>query len=96
MKKFAALFFLAAVFSLLFLNKMKIEQLFRFTQSETDVLKKLASIPSEDQEKLETFFKVLIKDHDFAYTLFGEKPCSIAPYIKTTQFSHSLMPLRYF
>lgn len=38
------------------------------------------TLPSEDRRVLNEFFELLIKDHNFAYTLFGTKPISIAGY----------------
>lgn len=35
---------------------------------------------SADLVKIEAFFELLIRSHGFAYTLFGDKPCSIADY----------------
>jgi hypothetical protein len=37
-------------------------------------------LPSHDRRALEEFFELLIKDKDFAYTLFGTKPVSIVDY----------------
>lgn len=37
-------------------------------------------LPSDDRRALEDFFELLVKDHNFAYTLFGTKPISIADY----------------
>lgn len=47
--------------------------------------KSTQNIPKQDLEQLNAFFELLIKDYDFAYTLFGQKPCSIAVY--QTQYS---------
>jgi hypothetical protein len=38
------------------------------------------TIPLEDKKALEEFFELLVKDNDYAYTLFGSKPVSIADY----------------
>jgi hypothetical protein len=38
------------------------------------------TIPLEDKKALEAFFELLVKDHNYAYTLFGSKPVSIAGY----------------
>lgn len=37
-------------------------------------------IPVQNLEKLAAFFELVIKDYDFGYTLFGNKPCSIVGY----------------
>lgn len=50
----------------------------------------LQNISEEDKEKLSNFFALLLKEHScFAYTLFGDKPISVAdfslrPYIYST------------
>ena len=42
-----------------------------------DVRAQLAKIPKDDQQDLETFFRALFKE-GFGYTLFGDKPLTIA------------------
>jgi hypothetical protein len=44
------------------------------------------SMPLQEQKRLEAFFEILIKDYNFAFTLFGNKPCSIACYREKTVF----------
>ena len=43
----------------------------------------LASIPEKDRDLLNSFFRFLLSDDPFAYTLYGKKPMSMAVY-----FSH--------
>lgn len=38
------------------------------------------AIEEQDRNEIEAFFKVLLSKHNFAYTLFGDKPCSLAFY----------------
>lgn len=38
------------------------------------------AIEEQDRNQMEAFFKVLLSKHNFAYTLFGDKPCSLAFY----------------
>ncbi|MBA3238085.1 MAG: hypothetical protein H0T62_07025 [Parachlamydiaceae bacterium] len=40
----------------------------------------LASMPIEDKYELESLFRLLIADGDFAYTLFGDKPVSCSDF----------------
>lgn len=35
-------------------------------------------LSTSDYENLKAFFEILVRDSEFAYTLFGNKPCSIA------------------
>lgn len=42
-----------------------------------DIQKELHSIPNEEQVKLEHFFRTLIRQYGFGYTLFGDKPVSL-------------------
>lgn len=96
MKKFITVFLLVVTLIILLFNIEKINQHFRVIPSEIDIKKNISIIPLEDQEKLKAFFTILIKDHNFAYTLFGEKPCSIAGYMKASEFHDGLVPLTYF
>lgn len=50
--------------------------------------KNVETINQEDKRDLSNFFELLIRYGDFAYTLFGEKPCSIATYRKNLDFSY--------
>lgn len=45
--------------------------------SPVDIQEELRSIPNEEQEKLEYFFRTLIKQYGFGYTLFGDKPIAL-------------------
>ncbi len=45
-----------------------------YTESQFNVHCILEKIPNEDKEKLDTFFKNLIINNAFGYTLFGKKP----------------------
>lgn len=38
----------------------------------------ISAIPKRDLKKIEFLFDYLINDHDFAYTIFGSKPMSLA------------------
>jgi len=40
----------------------------------------LQSLPERDIKDLDSFFQLLCREYDFAYTLFGEKPMSMAYY----------------
>lgn len=63
-----------------------------------DIRSKIENIPQKDRVNLENFFKLLIKDHNFAYTLFGSKPCSIAGYMNPMEYHtmEGLIPLDSF
>jgi len=45
-----------------------------------EVSSKIHSIPSQDREALEAFFKQLVSFDPFAYVIFGDKPIAIAGY----------------
>lgn len=45
-------------------------------------------IDPNDQKKIQLFFDHLIRSGNFAYTLFGEKPCSITVYSSKLDFSY--------
>lgn len=47
-----------------------------------DVKSTLEKIPARDRIVLDEFFQTLMRDHTFAYTLFGNKPVSVADYAK--------------
>lgn len=40
----------------------------------------LYTIPDQDRKVLDSFFQLLLRDYDFSYTLFGNKPMSMACY----------------
>src|SRR5262245_41367041 len=40
----------------------------------------ITHIPRHDQKNIKYLFKDLIDEHDYAYTLFGSKPMSLADY----------------
>lgn len=46
----------------------------------SDLQVTLRSIPEKDRDALDSFFQLLSRDYDFAYTLFGKKPVSLACY----------------
>lgn len=43
----------------------------------------LETIPKNDKERLEKFFQTLCNSENFSYTLFGDKPMSLACYLTT-------------
>jgi len=82
--------------SILLCEKMKLFYLFTFIlcffttscrKQSRDQIKFLESydilqtIPVEDRQLLDSFFQLLLRDNNFAYTLFGKKPMSIACYL---------------
>jgi len=45
----------------------------------------------EERKHLEAFFELLVRSHDLAYTLFGEKPFSIADYQSAPAFTYPFL-----
>ncbi|MCH9624977.1 MAG: hypothetical protein S4CHLAM123_01390 [Chlamydiales bacterium] len=52
----------------------------KITSAFNDTGNILQTIPEKDLEILDSFFQKLLRDNNFAYTLFGKKPMSIACY----------------
>ena len=52
----------------------------RIQSSRTDVHSILQTMPDQDRAVLDSFFQLLVRDYDFSYTLFGNKPISMACY----------------
>ncbi len=48
----------------------------------------IKNIPLEEQKELECLFYNLVNDSNFGYTLFGDKPVSIASYFKITPWEN--------
>ncbi|ADI37918.1 hypothetical protein [Waddlia chondrophila] len=48
-----------------------------YADSSVDIQKELQGMPNAEQEKIEHFFRTLIKQYGFGYTLFGDKPVSL-------------------
>lgn len=53
-----------------------------------DCTKGFYAIPEEDRKELELFFHDLIKESQFGYTIFSDKPVSIKGYFVTTPFGN--------
>lgn len=47
---------------------------YNYSEDVINISNVVKKIPQKDQEKLEVFFKTLIINNNFGYTLFGEKP----------------------
>jgi hypothetical protein len=54
----------------------------------TNVKQMIENIPLEDRKELEGLFYNLINDQPFSYTLFGDKPVSIASYFRVTPWEN--------
>lgn len=62
------------------------------------VVRSLAEISPEERKKLESFFDTLVKDYNYPYTLFGDKPCSFASYehVRKAPSLHSLKNQEFY
>ncbi len=58
-----------------------------YADSPVDIQKELRSIPNEEQEKLEHFFRTLIRQYGFGYTLFGDKPVSLVCWLAEPDYN---------
>lgn len=56
-----------------------------------DVQSVLSNISVEDKKDLSTFFSFIMKGNHLAYTLFGEKPISLAAYFTKTPYNNVLI-----
>ncbi len=67
----------------------------RERSKEQKVYQILQSMPEEDRQILDAFFQLLIRDNNFSYTLFGNKPVSIADYYGNDCSFYLYDPLSY-
>lgn len=52
---------------------------------------RIESIPIDDRIHLEEFFRILVADNHFGYTLFGDKPVSLAGYFVNMPIENVLL-----
>ncbi len=64
----------------------------RHTQSSCTILQ---ALPEKDLKTLDSFFQILCREYDFAYTLFGNKPMSMACYSSSLGSTAIYHPAEY-